>query len=129
MGRHQKGNEKDIHNVYRDPSSADKVLPIRGRVTIQWKDDPESCHTCGWLLSEFIRRTEPEHLYNSVEAVKTHEYTTIAIKSKGSQHITLDSYLTQVERSLSILPNNEELEAVQVPTVEIMRLSRSQELH
>lgn len=62
-------------------------------VTIQWKDGVDSPHTCGWLLSEFIRRTEKPQGY----------FTTIAIRSKNSQHVTLDCYLTQVDRSISIL--------------------------
>ena len=100
---------------------------IRGRVTISWRDDAESCHTCGWLLSEFIRRTEPQYSYNSVEAKILCEYSTIAIKSKNSQHVTLDCYLVQVDRSLAMLGNDEELEAVQIPTADIARLVRLQE--
>ena len=63
-----------------------QIQGIKGRITIQWRDDAESCHTCGWLLSEFLRSTEPSHIYNSghSEAKTITEYSTIAIKSLGS---------------------------------------------
>jgi hypothetical protein len=67
------------------------------------------------------------HVYNSGEPNVQSEYTTVAIKSKNSAHVTLDCYLMQVERSLSTLTNNEELEAVQVPTEEIQKLLRTSE--
>jgi hypothetical protein len=122
------GNIKQVNITYIIPNTNEKrdatgLQNKMARLIIQWKDSDsqqEACpNTCGWLLSEFIRRTEPDTLYNTGESVKTSEFTTIALKSKGSSHITLDCYLTHFERSLSHLANNEELEAVQVRTEEI----------
>lgn len=59
-------------------------------VLIEW-DDNES-YTCGWLLSEFIRKTDAHQ--------ESEELTTIAIRSRFGKQITLDYYLTQVEKPL-----------------------------
>jgi len=82
------------------------------RLTISWRDDAEQAHTCGWLLSEFLRRVEDGAL------------STVAIRSKA-RFPALDCYLTQVDRSLSHVSNGEELEAVQIPTSEVQALAKS----
>lgn len=98
--------EKQVHIAYLSSSLEPQS------VTIAWRDETEQAHTCGWLLSEFLRRVADGAL------------TTVAIRSKG-RHPALDSYLTQVDRSLSHVCNGEELEAVQIPTSEIQALSKS----
>ncbi len=40
------------------------------------------------------------------------ELTTIALKSVNGKNITLDAYLTQVDRPLSLLEDGTELQAV-----------------
>jgi hypothetical protein len=72
-------------------------------VTIEWND--EEGYTCGWLLSELIRRTTAT--YNNARIV--------SLRSKKGQHITLDFYLTQVDKYLALLQPNEELEAIEIP--------------
>jgi hypothetical protein len=76
-------------------------------VTIAWPDEQGGGHSCGWLLSEFLRRTESHEGLDSKP-----ELTTIALRSVGGKLITLDAYLTQVDRSLSLLEDEIELEAV-----------------
>jgi hypothetical protein len=70
------------------------------QLQIEW-DDTEG-YTCGWLLSEFIRRTDtPESLLS-----------TVALRSKHGQYPTLDYYLTQVDKPLFGIDPNEQIEAV-----------------
>ena len=87
-------------------------------MTIAWPDEQKGGHSCGWLLSEFLRRTESHEGSESKS-----ELTTIALRSVGGKNITLDAYLTQVDRSLSLIEDEIELEAVQVPHREIAKLT------
>lgn len=79
---------------------ATKIKPLLYRsVTIEW-DDKEG-YTCGWLLSEFIRKTD--------ESMNT--LTSLAVRSRNGQYTTLDYYLTQVEKPLNLIQHDEQLEA------------------
>ena len=98
--------EKQVHIAYLSEN-----FEAPQKLTISWRDDAEQAHTCGWLLSEFLRRVEDGAL------------STVAIRSKA-RFPALDSYLTQVDRSLSHVSNGEELEAVQIPTSEVVALAK-----
>jgi len=64
-----------------------------------------------------LRKTEPSHIHGDSEAKST--LTTIAIRSINGAHPALDCYLAQVDRSLALIKNDEELEAVQIPSLEV----------
>lgn len=71
-------------------------------MTIEWNDNEG--YSCGWLLSELIRQTN-----------QNYQNLIVSLRSKNGQFTTLDYYLTQVDKSLSLLSQNEMLEAVEVP--------------
>ncbi|CDW71203.1 camp-dependent protein kinase catalytic [Stylonychia lemnae] len=89
---------------------------------IQW--DENDCNTTGWLLSEFIRKTENIGVQDSATTPqnRSNNLTTIAIRSQDGKFLSLDYFLSQVEKPLKDLLFTEQYEAVQIQNKEIQQL-------